>query len=292
MVPGTYAYTSMVRRSSSAYQDSIRRGRGMLTLTHASLATVSQLFEYKASGFDLPDFPGYSPDQWGIKAHNRPWIESKGRFREGQRIAEVGGAYSRLPEYLSEKYQVEPWVIDDFGLEADESLWSRWGDPHELPSRHPSIHYLFRRMGDYSTQIPGGHFDRIFTVSTLEHIPNAERLDVLRDIHRCLGPGGMELHSIDVSVPRLKVLIAQWIAGRVPALRVLDRRLQHDVDAWLSLFRASGVRLAAPAPSLFRLLDRSTLVESPDVVYRFYPPNDAPKPYRPAASLLLVIEDI
>jgi hypothetical protein len=52
------------------------------------------------------------------------------------------------------------------------------------------------------------------------------------------------------------------------------------------------VRIKARAPSLLELLDRSTLVESPDVVYRFYPPNDAPKQYAPAASLLLVIEDL
>ncbi len=52
----------------------------MLILTHASLATVDQLFQYKHSNYKLDDFPGYTNDQWGIKAHNRPWIEFAGNF--------------------------------------------------------------------------------------------------------------------------------------------------------------------------------------------------------------------
>lgn len=57
----------------------------MLVLTHASLATVDELFRYKSQGFQLEDFPGYTPDQWGIKAHNRSWIEEAGEFAGGQR---------------------------------------------------------------------------------------------------------------------------------------------------------------------------------------------------------------
>ena len=34
----------------------------MVVLTQLSLATVDQLFRYKAAGFTLPPFPGYSDD--------------------------------------------------------------------------------------------------------------------------------------------------------------------------------------------------------------------------------------
>jgi hypothetical protein len=56
--------------------------------------------------------------------------------------------------------------------------------------------------------------------------------------------------------------------------------------------KKSGIRVSANVPNPARLFDRCVLVESPDVVYRFYPPNDAPKAYNPGASLLVVIEDI
>jgi SAM-dependent methyltransferase len=263
----------------------------MLTLTHASLATVAELFRYKAAGFTLPPFPGYTSDQWGIKAHNRPWIEEVGRWEAGQRILEVGGAYSRLPEFLGEKHGVEPWIADDFGVgTAEEAMWSRWGNPRELPIAHPGVRYVFKRLGEFSDELGDGAFDRVFSVSTLEHIPRQARMNVLADMHRVLAPGGLELHTIDIQVRPPRTLAAQWMAGKLPPLRLLNRKLRDEISGWISLFKRSGVRIAKPVPSILRVLDRSVLVESPDVVYRFYPPNDSPKPYRPAASLLLVIE--
>lgn len=262
-----------------------------LTLTHASLATVEELFRYKAAGFDLPPFPGYTPDQWGIKAHNRPWIDEVGRWAAGQRVLEVGGAYSRLPELLGERYGVEPWIADDFGAGSkEEAMWSRWGDPRELPKAHPGVRYVFTRMGLFSDELPDGSFDRVFSVSTLEHIPRRARRKALEDMHRVLAPGGLELHTIDIPVGPPRTVAGQWLAEKVPPVRIVRRQRRHDIADWIERFRRSGVRIAVPIPSVARLLDRSVLVESPDVVYRFYPPNDAPKAYRPAASLLLIIE--
>lgn len=261
-----------------------------LTLTHASLATVDELFRYKAQGFQLPEFPGYTPDQWGIKAHNRPWIDAVGDFRPGQRVVEVGGAYSRLPELLHTKYGVEPWIVDDFGLSSEEPVWSRWGDPRELPARYPSVHYLFRRLGEFAPELEADSFDRVLSVSTLEHIPSDARPRVLEDMHRITRPGGRQLHTIDVSVLAPRVVLGQWLSSKFPPLRLVTRNPSSDLLDWIDLFKRSGVRIARQVPSLLDLLDRKVLVESTDVVYRFYPPNDAPKTYRPAASLLLIIE--
>jgi hypothetical protein len=263
-----------------------------LTLTSASLATVEELFEFKAKGFELPPFPGYSPDQWGIKAHNRPWVAETARFRGGQRVVEIGGAYSRLPEYLASTFGVEAWIADDFGMNSAEAEWSRWGDPRKLPGMFPSVRYVFKRMGQFAPELPDAHFDRVFSVSTLEHIPASERLRVFRDMNRITARGGVQLHTVDVPVRRPKATIAQWAAQRLAPLRLLDRRLTHEVAIWFKTIAASGVEIRVPVPSVLDLLDRRVLVDSPDVVYRFYPPNDAPKPFVGMASLLLVIEDL
>jgi hypothetical protein len=55
--------------------------------------------------------------------------------------------------------------------------------------------------------------------------------------------------------------------------------------------KKSGIKIATTVPNSIFLLKKSLLVESPDVVYRFYPPMNEPKPYNPNASLLLIIED-
>ena len=263
----------------------------MLTLTHASIATTEQLFSYKSNGFALEEFPGYTPDQWGIKAHNRPWIESAGEFSTGQKVIEVGGAYSLLPKYLGEKYGVEPWIGDDFGEQSDDAKWARWGDPEELQARYPSVKYVFKPFGKFDNQYPDGYFDRIFSVSTLEHIPYEFRLDVFSDMNRCLRKGGRQLHTIDISTNWKKVLLSS-VVDSILGIRNIHSRGQSEIRSWINIMKKSGIRIAAHIPNPARLLDRRILVESPDVVYRFYPPNDAPSPYNPGASLLVVIEDL
>lgn len=260
-----------------------------LVCTLAALATVEELFTYKSEAFELPAFPGYSPDQWGVKAHNRPWVAQHGRWASGQRVIEPGGAYSRLAEWLGTEYGVEPWIGDDFGGSSGEDLWSRWADPYELPAIHPNVNYRFENFRPGSSY-QSGYFDRIFTVSTLEHIPPKDRLGVLRDMHRSLAPGGLELHTVDITIPKPSHLMASAAAELVRLGRLIDRFYTNSIGAWTRLFRQSGVRFETKLPATTRLLDRGVLVESPDVVYRFYPPMDSPKPYRPHASLLLIIE--
>lgn len=263
----------------------------MLTLTHASLATVSQLFQYKQHGLDLEPFPGYTRDQWGIKAHNRPWVVDVGDFKQGQKIIEAGGAYSTLPKYLAKEFDLEAWVGDDFGEGSDESIWSRWGDPRDLPTKNPEVKYSYKNFGSFSETHPSDYFDRIFSVSTLEHIPWGVRLDVLKDMNRCLAPSGRQLHTIDIGTEPLRHTLIQAVKDRLPTLGPI-RTDRSEIRRWIRLLRESGIKIATDIPRVTRLLNREILVESPDVVYRFYPPIDAPTPYYPAASMLLIIDDI
>lgn len=263
----------------------------MLVLTHATLATVDELFRYKSQGFKLEDFPGYTPDQWGIKAHNRAWIEEAGQFARGQRVIEVGGAYSLLPKYLADKYELESWIADDFGMVSDEPEWSRRGNPLDLTAKYPSVKYVFERFGTFSSNYPDSHFDRILTVSTLEHVPHHHRSAVLKDMHRCLRPGGRELHTIDIPTSSPKRTLIASVIDKIAIFNKGNHYRISPIRSWIEIVRASGVKVAVSPPNPIQLLDRRILVESADVVYRFYPPENVPKPYAPSASLLLIIED-
>ena len=268
----------------------------MLCMTHVTLATVKELFNYKSQNFTLEEFPGYTPDQWGIKAHNRPWIEEHGEFKAGQKIIECGGAYSLLPKYLVDKYNLEAWVGDDFGLNSGDEIWSRWGDPRQLPQRYPMVKYVFENFGTNSPYYPDHYFDRIFTVSTLEHIPRASHLAVLKDMHRCLSKGGIELHTIDIPIATpwrvVGLAIEDKITSLFPPLIGVAKSRISDIQYWINVFKSSGVKVGSSIPNSIQLLDRKILVESPDVVYRFYPPNNAVKDYAPRASLSILIKDL
>jgi len=269
----------------------------MLIFTHISLASVNELYKYKLEGFSLPEFPGYTTDQWGIKAHNRPWLEEQGHFSEGHKIIEVGGGYSLLPLYLAQKYNLEAWNGDDFGQSNGEPTWSRWGDPRKYSLSNPQVKYVFENFGNFSPQYPNAYFDRIFTISTLEHIPTEKHLDFLLDTHRCLAHGGLELHTIDIALPSIYAVFKNILIDKFlkvfPFMSNFPKIAKHasEIFKWVEVFQRSGVRLGLPIPNPLLLLNTQTLIESYDVVYRFYPPNNSPKPYRPSASLLLIIEN-
>ena len=265
----------------------------MLVLTDAKLATFEELFQFKESGFELPPFPGYTNDQWGIKAHNRPWIANVGQFSKGQKIAEVGGAYSTLPKYLSQKHELEAWIIDDFGKSTGEEAWSRWGDPAEVAAKNLDVHYEFEILGIFSPRIPSDYFDRIFSVSTLEHIPWEFHVDVFRDMHRCLAKGGKAFHTIDIPAGCWKTVAVHSVADYLPISRFdkLQPIMPH-IRHWISVIKRSGVKIKARTPRSICLFNREILVESPDVVFRFHPPNNKPKKYLPSASLLITIDDL
>lgn len=257
------------------------------TITRVRFATVDELFRYKDSGFTLPPFPGNTGDQWGIKAHNRPWIEEAGRFTKGERIIEIGGAYSTLPEYLAAKYGTESWIGDDFGAYTEDKLWTRWGDPDEWIRAHPAVRYVRKPLGFFAEDYPTGYFDCVFSVSTLEHIPRTLWTDVVRDMLRITKPGGRQLHSIDIMPYSPAVTMVAPVWSRIPLLR---RYFTHPMLAWKSAFRKAGVRSAVRWPRIIESLDRRNLAESYDVVHRFYPRREDGTIRYAGGNLSLLVE--
>lgn len=257
------------------------------TLTRAEFATVQQLFTYKERGFSLKPFPGYSDDQWGIKAHNRPWIDSTGAFQRGERIVEIGGAYSLLPEYLAEKYGVESWIIDDFGGYSKETeIWQRWGNPDEWIRQHPGVRYVKKPMGFFDPEIPDNYFDCVFSVSTLEHIPEKLWPAVIKDMLRITKPGGRHLHAIDIPYYPVRRSMFWWLWSLVPGGSLLRA---HPLDVWKRALKEADVEISSSWPSKGFAFDRSLLIESADVVFRFYPPCNQVKQF-PFGGFSLLVE--
>lgn len=262
----------------------------MLKIVHASFASVDELFRYKFIGQNLDPFPGYSNDQWGIKAHNRPWIESAGDFKADQKIIEVGGAYSSLPRYLAQKYRLKAWVGDDFGEYSSDSMWTRWGDPKQLQQKFPETKYVYKPFGIFSDEYPNNYFDRIFSVSTLEHIPEHLRLDVFKDMNRCMAPGGTQIHAIDIGIPNVKRGLFQALGDKYNILKKMSYRFTSEVSGWIDIMKRSGIEVSVEIPNTIQMFNRKTLAESYDVVYNLYAPVNSPKDYDPTASLLVIIQ--
>lgn len=107
-------------------------------------------------------------------------------------------------------------------------------------------------------------------------------------MNRCLKPGGVQIHAIDVSTEFKKVIFSS-IVDVAPFIRWIKMKYQSEIRSWIKILIKSGIKIRTRINNPLLLLDRKVLVETPDIVYRFYPPNNTPKAYQPTASLLLII---
>lgn len=261
------------------------------------LARVTELFDYQQRKLHAAD--------WGIKGHNRPWVIAQGCWQAGLRFLDVGAGFSDLPSYLARTYAAEAWVADDFGASAGEGIWSRWGDPSELPAKYPEVRYIFKNLGSQVGEIPEGFFDRVYSVSVLEHVDSDQIAAVLAHMAALLKPGGLLLNAVDIPFPRTidrpGVGRAAGFLTRVAGRRFLTaiRTTGHtpytrSIEGWArllaSVFDIHGALRGIS--TLQMVLSHDVLAEPPEVVYRFYPPNDSPKPYWRIASLLFILRKL
>lgn len=107
---------------------------------------------------------------------------------DGLTILEAGGGNSRLLRSFSRSNEM--WNLDEFK--------GRDGGPANIVEI-PGVRTTLGRLGDFSAELPLGHFDVVFSVSVVEHLPTYESISVFfRDGARLLKPGGMMYHAIDM----------------------------------------------------------------------------------------------
>ncbi len=262
-------------------------------------ATVTELMGFQQKGIPFAE--------WGIKGHNRPYILENGGFQRGMRVAEVGGAYSELPEHIATTYGCEVSVIDDFGVESGEPLWSRWGNREDLKEKNSHVNYIFERVGNIdSNNIPLGYFDVVYSVSTLEHIPPEKIGRAFVHMAEMLKVGGTMIHCIDCRIPLTPHRKPNWLsvvlgtvgcAGYHSLRNIFSTRNKpnlHSILGWKSFVK----RILRPCtfgktPGLGFVsssINPDIVVEPPDVVFKFYPPNNTVKRYTRNGTFVLIIK--
>ncbi len=163
-------------------------------LLEASLADLDRLYKYKLDNVFNADF--------SLKGFDYPWIVNSRCWKPGEKILDVGAAYSPLPIHLQSTYGCEMWVADDFGMNSNDPFWRRNASPQEHVTKHPNIKFVFERLGDpASSSLPAGYFDVVYSASVLEHVPPRFISNVWRHLDLLLKPGGEMLHAIDIPFP-------------------------------------------------------------------------------------------
>lgn len=104
-----------------------------------------------------------------------------------KRILEVGGGMPRVLRWLSARN--ECWLVDRY-----EGVGR---GPKEIPSI-PGIKILQGFIGEFIEELPEEHFDYLFSVSVVEHVPLESLENFFADCARLLKPSGRMYHAIDI----------------------------------------------------------------------------------------------
>jgi len=166
----------------------------MYEVVEISLGDLSRLYHYKmeesyGAGFSLKGF-------------DYPWLITSRAWSKDEKVLDVGAAYSPLPAHIQQTYGSEVWVADDFGLKSDDLFWTRGKSAEEHIAEHGEIKFVLERLGNpEESRLPRAYFDVLYSLSVLEHVPQALMERVWRHMDILLKPGGEMFHAIDLSFP-------------------------------------------------------------------------------------------
>lgn len=130
---------------------------------------------------------------WQIaQIHLKTWqdaaVYARIKDKKNKRIMEIGGGASRVLKQLSKNntcYNVDKFQGADGGPSSEQII--------------PGVTNVSSFLGEFNKKnLKSKSFDIAFSISVVEHVPEAAGADFMEDIVRILKPGGVCYHAIDL----------------------------------------------------------------------------------------------
>jgi hypothetical protein len=138
----------------------------------------------KAEYFECLDRGFANPQDISLKGIQDAWTIAQLKGIRGKRIIEVGGGDSRVLPMLEGNQR---WNVDKFeGVGQGPTTVNTTG----------GVEVIRAFFGEFDPSIP--QVDVIFSISVVEHIPFDGYKDAFADMARCLVPGGIMYHTVDL----------------------------------------------------------------------------------------------
>lgn len=128
-------------------------------------------------------------DWWHIKTIQDAIVLHRYKDLKGKRVADIGSSQGRIIRHLAKHN--ECFCID--------GLVDHTGGVSQLP-KIPGAANIVATIGEFSKDVPENFFDVIYSISVVEHVPDAMCDDFFRDCARMLKSGGEMMHLIDLYV--------------------------------------------------------------------------------------------
>lgn len=138
---------------------------------------------------------GFQPDNNATRTVEYPWAFYAAPVLPGHRVVDVGGSLGGLQFVLSkqgaEVINVDPSDAASMGWPVDQKTI-------DLLNKSFGTRVELRKTFLIEAGIPELSIDRIYCISTIEHIPKEQIPNLLREMRRILKIGGLAILTIDL----------------------------------------------------------------------------------------------
>lgn len=131
-----------------------------------------------------------------IRRFEYPWAFHATPLGTGLRVLEIGGGLSGF-QFILAREGCEVVNVDP-GLEARGVDWRCGQEGIAQLNRAFGTHVELRNTVVQEANLSDASFDRAFSISVLEHLPDDEIIDVMNHIYRALRPGGLFIVTVDL----------------------------------------------------------------------------------------------
>lgn len=129
-----------------------------------------------------------------IRQFEYPWAFDVARLQSGMRVLEIGGGLSGfqfiLDQFGCQVVNVDPGMADE-GWPCDQNSMAKL-------NRRFGSHVELRNTTVDKVNLPDSNFDRIFSISVIEHLAHADAGQVMLHANRCLKTGGLFVLTCDL----------------------------------------------------------------------------------------------
>jgi 2-polyprenyl-3-methyl-5-hydroxy-6-metoxy-1,4-benzoquinol methylase len=129
-----------------------------------------------------------------IRRFEYPWAFIAAKLQPKMRVLEIGGGLSGF-QFVLDSHGCSVVNVDP-GM--DEAGWPCNQESMRKLNRRFAANVELRNTTIEKADLLGGSFDRAFSISVIEHLPEESAIEVMKHVHRCLKPGGLFVLTSDL----------------------------------------------------------------------------------------------
>lgn len=131
--------------------------------------------------------------QGDLKDVQRPWTLKAvlGNTPPGGKVLEIGGGQPYVADLLA-RLGYEVWLVDPYDGSGNGPI-----EFETYRKASPKVHFVRALFDDKLDALAPASLDCVYSISVLEHVPDAGLLGVFAGQRKFLKPDGVSIHSVD-----------------------------------------------------------------------------------------------